>query len=100
MLREEIAVYCETQEKYFLWAMYRVNRHSSRWCRFICVYTFGATTAALLKRHTRNLKADVLLIHINEYSVVYKIYECSEIDFTVTKLLNFLLARLLCKMYE
>lgn len=45
MLREEIAVYYETHENYFLWAMYRVNGHSSRWCKFICVCTFGATTA-------------------------------------------------------
>jgi len=43
-IREEIAVSYETQVKYFLWAMYRVNRHSSRWCRFMCVCTFGATT--------------------------------------------------------
>lgn len=52
----------------------------------------------LLKRH--DLKEGVSLLHINEYSVVYKIYECSEIDFTVTKLLNFLLARLSYKVYE
>jgi hypothetical protein len=52
----------------------------------------------VLKRH--NLKEGISLIHINEYSVVYKIYECSEIDFTVTKLMNFLLALLSYKVYE
>jgi hypothetical protein len=96
MLREEIAVYYETQEKYFLWAMYRVNGHSSRWCGFVRVYTLELPL--LLRRH--NLKEGVSLIHMNEYSVAYKIYECSEIDFTVTKLLNFLLARLSYKVYE
>lgn len=65
----------------------------------MCIYIWSYHCCST-NRHTRNLKEGVLLIHINEYSVVYKIYECSEIDFTVTKLLNFLLARLLCKMYE
>ena len=46
------------------------------------------------------LKEVVSLIHINVCSVVYKICECSEIDFTVTKLLNFLLVRLSYKVYE